>query len=109
MSDDTTSGRHDGEPAAAAPGAAAPSGTSGAGDTEVFSILERELERQNTTLQLIASENFTSRAVMAATGSSREELESLALASQGVQAHINGGQVAKVIVVPDKLVNVVVR
>jgi glycine hydroxymethyltransferase len=38
-------------------------------DTELFSILDRELERQNTTLQLIASENFTSRAVMAATGS----------------------------------------
>jgi glycine hydroxymethyltransferase len=38
-------------------------------DPELFSIIERELERQNTTLQLIASENFTSRAVMAATAS----------------------------------------
>jgi len=38
-------------------------------DPELFDIVERELERQNTTLQLIASENFTSRAVMAATGS----------------------------------------
>ncbi len=38
-------------------------------DTELFAILERELERQNTTLQLIASENFTSPAVLAATGS----------------------------------------
>ena len=38
-------------------------------DTELFSILERELERQNTTLQLIASENFTSPAVLEATGS----------------------------------------
>jgi glycine hydroxymethyltransferase len=38
-------------------------------DPELFDILEREEERQNTTLQLIASENFTSRAVMAATGS----------------------------------------
>ena len=38
-------------------------------DAELFSILERELERQNTTLQLIASENFTSRAVIEATGS----------------------------------------
>jgi glycine hydroxymethyltransferase len=42
---------------------------SGGPDTELFAILERELERQNTTLQLIASENFASRAVMAATGS----------------------------------------
>ncbi len=38
-------------------------------DPELFSILEREEERQSTGLQLIASENFTSRAVMAATGS----------------------------------------
>jgi glycine hydroxymethyltransferase len=38
-------------------------------DPELFAILGRELERQNTTLQLIASENFTSPAVMAATGS----------------------------------------
>ena len=38
-------------------------------DTEIFDLVEAELERQNTTLQLIASENFTSRAVMEATGS----------------------------------------
>ncbi len=38
-------------------------------DHELFDIIRREEERQNTTLQLIASENFTSRAVMAATGS----------------------------------------
>jgi glycine hydroxymethyltransferase len=38
-------------------------------DPELFDIIDRELERQNTTLQLIASENFTSRAVMAASGS----------------------------------------
>ena len=38
-------------------------------DTELFELLDRELERQNTTLQLIASENFTSPAVLEATGS----------------------------------------
>jgi glycine hydroxymethyltransferase len=38
-------------------------------DRELFDIVRREEERQNTTLQLIASENFTSRGVMAATGS----------------------------------------
>ena len=38
-------------------------------DTEVQSLLAREVERQTTGLQLIASENFTSPAVMAATGS----------------------------------------
>ncbi len=38
-------------------------------DSELFDIVERELERQRTTLQLIASENFTSPAVLEATGS----------------------------------------
>jgi len=38
-------------------------------DKEVFGLIEWEKERQMTTLQLIASENFTSPAVMAATGS----------------------------------------
>ena len=38
-------------------------------DDELFAIIDREIERQNTTLQLIASENFTSPAVMRATGS----------------------------------------
>ena len=36
-------------------------------DTEVLALLDREVERQTTGLQLIASENFTSPAVMAAT------------------------------------------
>ena len=38
-------------------------------DIEVFDLIDREVERQNTTLQLIASENFTSPAVLEATGS----------------------------------------
>ncbi len=39
-------------------------------DTELFGLLHAEDRRQNTTLQLIASENFASPAVMEATGSS---------------------------------------
>ena len=38
-------------------------------DTEVEALIQREVERQTTGLQLIASENFTSPAVMRATGS----------------------------------------
>ena len=38
-------------------------------DDEVFDLLARELERQTSGLQLIASENFTSPAVMRAVGS----------------------------------------
>ena len=38
-------------------------------DDEVFTLIDREVERQNTTVQLIASENFTSPAVLRASGS----------------------------------------
>ncbi len=38
-------------------------------DPEIRELLSREADRQSTTLQLIASENFTSPAVLAATGS----------------------------------------
>jgi glycine hydroxymethyltransferase len=38
-------------------------------DRELFAIIDDELTRQNTTIQLIASENFASPAVLRATGS----------------------------------------
>src|SRR5580658_3837055 len=40
-----------------------------ASDPEVQKILSDELDRQRTTIQLIASENFTSTATLAATAS----------------------------------------
>jgi glycine hydroxymethyltransferase len=40
-----------------------------ASDPEVAGLIHQELDRQQTTLQLIASENFTSPAVLAASGS----------------------------------------
>jgi leucyl-tRNA synthetase len=47
--------------------------------------------------------------VTAPTGASNEELEQLALAVDAVRARIDGHEVAKVIVVSDKLVNIVLR
>src|SRR5215471_5246418 len=38
-------------------------------DDELFGLIDREVGRQNSTLQLIASENFASPAVLRATGS----------------------------------------
>jgi glycine hydroxymethyltransferase len=38
-------------------------------DPQIANLLREEMERQSTTLQLIASENFTSTAVLAASGS----------------------------------------
>ena len=62
------------------------------------------------TFELVCQVNGRVRdRITAATGAPREELERLALDSRGVRAHLNGHQIVKVIVVPDKLVNVVVR
>src|SRR5690348_14956118 len=38
-------------------------------DPEVFDAIQKELDRQNSRLELIASENFTSQAILEATGS----------------------------------------
>jgi len=38
-------------------------------DPQIADVIQREVDRQNTTIQLIASENFTSPAVLAAQGS----------------------------------------
>ena len=66
------------------------------------------LERD--TYELVCQVNGKVRdRVEAPSGAPREELEALALAAPNVQAHIDGKQVVKVIVVPEKLVNVVVR
>ncbi len=62
------------------------------------------------TFELVCQVNGKVRdRVTARTGAAREELERLCRAARGVQAHVDGHQVAKVIVVPDKLVNIVVR
>jgi leucyl-tRNA synthetase len=42
-------------------------------------------------------------------GTDRQQLESMALADEKVRAFTSGKQIVKVIVVPDKLVNVVVK
>ncbi len=38
-------------------------------DNELYDILNKEIDREETTLELIASENFTSKAVMEMAGS----------------------------------------
>jgi leucyl-tRNA synthetase len=46
--------------------------------------------------------------VIAPSGAAREELERLCLSTRGVQAHVDGHTIERVVVVPDKLVNVVI-
>jgi leucyl-tRNA synthetase len=62
------------------------------------------------TFELVCMVNGKVRdRVSAPRGASREQLEELAMAARGVRAHLDGREVTKVIVVPDKLVNVVIR
>jgi leucyl-tRNA synthetase len=62
------------------------------------------------TFELVCQVNGKVRdRVSAPTGACKEELERLALGSARVQGHLNGHRVVKVVVVLDKLVNVVVR
>jgi leucyl-tRNA synthetase len=65
---------------------------------------------QTDTFELVCQVNGKVRdRVQAPTGASRAELERLCLETGGVKTRLDGHEVAKVIVVPDKLVNVVVR
>jgi leucyl-tRNA synthetase len=62
------------------------------------------------TVEVVVQVNGKLRDRLAvAAGADRDELERLARESPKVAAHLNGREVVKVIVVPDKLVNVVVR
>ncbi len=62
------------------------------------------------TFELVCQVNGKVRdRVAAPTGAARDELERLCLDTRGVRGYLDGHQVRKVIVVPDKLVNVVIR
>jgi leucyl-tRNA synthetase len=65
---------------------------------------------ESDTYELVCQVNGKVRdRVLAPTGAAREELEALCLGATNVQAHIDGRDVVKVVVVPERLVNVVVR
>ena len=67
-------------------------------------ILERD------TVEVVVQVNGKLRdRVQAAAGTAREELESLARERPNVQAHVDGKEIVKAVVVPDRLVNFVVR
>jgi leucyl-tRNA synthetase len=65
---------------------------------------------QADTFELVLQVNGKVRdRVSAPTGASRDELERLALAARGVRSHVDDREVTKIVVVPDRLVNIVVR
>jgi leucyl-tRNA synthetase len=62
------------------------------------------------TFELVCQINGKVRdRVTANTGATGEELEQLCRAARGVRTHLDGHEVVKAIVVPDKLVNLVIR
>jgi leucyl-tRNA synthetase len=62
------------------------------------------------TFELVCQVNGKVRdRVPARSGADREELERLCLDTRGVRSHLDGRDVVKVVVVQDKLVNVVVK
>jgi leucyl-tRNA synthetase len=69
---------------------------------------EELLERDEYELVCQVNGKLRDR-VQAATGASAEELKALCLAAPNVQAHVDGKEIVKEIVVPGKLVNLVVR
>ncbi len=65
---------------------------------------------QADTFELVCMVNGKVRdRVRASAGAPREELEQLCRDARGVKAHLDGQAVAKVVIVPDKLVNFVAR
>jgi leucyl-tRNA synthetase len=65
---------------------------------------------QTESFELVCQVNGRVRdRVSAPTGAPREQLEQLCLAARGVRSHLDGHEIVKVVVVPDKLVNVVIR
>jgi leucyl-tRNA synthetase len=65
---------------------------------------------QADTFELVCQVNGKVRdRVAARTGAQREELEELCRQTRGIQSHLDGRAVKKVIVVPDKLVNFVIE
>ena len=77
--------------------------------TEPWPVADPDM-LQTETFELVCQVNGKVRdRVIADTGSSRDELIQLCMDSRGVKTHVDGSEVDKVIVVPDKLVNIVVR
>ena len=70
---------------------------------------ELELAREEEAEVVIQVNGKLRGRVNVAFGTPREALEKLALADSKVQLLLDGKQVLKVIVVPDKLVNIVVK
>ena len=76
---------------------------------EAWPAFDPELAKEDEA-EIVVQVNGKLRArVYAPFGATKQQLESLALADEKVQSSLNGKQVIKLITVPDKLVNIVVK
>ena len=74
----------------------------------MFGINESKLMADTYTLVVQVNGKLRDR-IEVATNSSNSEIEKIALESEKIKTHIDGLTVIKVVVVPKKLVNIVVR
>src|ERR1035438_1133107 len=72
-------------------------------------VYDEELAKEEAAEIVLQVNGKVRGRIFAPFGAPKEELESAALADPSTQSFIAGKQVVKVIVVPDKLVNIVVR
>ena len=70
---------------------------------------ERELAREEEAEVVVQINGKLRGRIFVAFGTAREDLEKKAMADPKIQVFLNGKHVVKVIVVPDKLVNIVVK
>jgi leucyl-tRNA synthetase len=76
---------------------------------QAWPVADQALAKEDAAEVVLQVNGKVRGRMLAAFGTPKEELERAALADPSVQPFIAGKQVVKVVVVPDKLVNIVVR
>jgi leucyl-tRNA synthetase len=84
-------------------------GRSGPVFRQPWPAYDEELAREEGAEVILQVNGKLRSKIVVPFGTAREELERLSLADDKIQAHVQGKQIVKVIVVPDKLVNIVIK
>jgi leucyl-tRNA synthetase len=85
------------------------SGREGPVFRQPWPVFDSELAKEDEAEIVVQVNGRLRTRIFAAFGTSKGELEAMALADEKVRPFLDGKQVVKIIVVPDKLVNVVVK
>ena len=76
---------------------------------ESWPAFDADLARENEVEVPVQVNGKLRARVVVALGTAKDDLQAAALADEKVRTHLDGKQIVKVVVVPDKLVNVVVK